>query len=338
VGPENDEQGLADEPKEKPGEGADLPSLEPVEPQEAEEKRPAWTQIPGTVKKTLMAGNPAAPLFQFHLRGGAVEDQGVRIPFLAHFLEAFRKVYEPVQVLPTGQVPQGNVLPATNAAPPMVSALAMTGSVTISFTLGPEELEIAKKRGDDLSTLQSVKAIGHLGALLSFDAEDDLLASVQPFGKRIGRSYGQLAEVLAENEVETDWWSDAYGVEPIEITAPEARTIADQLIHKPLSEVETYDVSGFMWDAATGDSKQRYVRIKTASRAIKASYDIPLTTAVTGALSHVVKAKIKETAYRFPFAEKAHRREWELVKLLNVGDSAGALAEWEQLQLEDTSS
>lgn len=332
---ESDEQGSAVEPKAEPGQGANLPALEPVAQGETEKKRPAWAQIPGTIKKTLMAGNPTAPLFQFHLRGGAVEDQGVRIQFLSQFLEALRKVYEPVQVLPTGVVPEGNILPATNAAPPMVSALAMTGSVTISFTLGAEEIEIAKKRGEDLSSLQSVKAIGHLGALLSFEADQGLLASVQPFGKRIGRSYGQLADVLGENGVKTDWWSDAYSSEPIEITAPEARTIADELIHKPIPEVATYEVGGFMWDAATGDAKQRYVRIKAASRSIKASYEIPLTTSVTGALSHVVRAKIRETAYRYPFAENPHTRKWELIELVEVGDSAGALAEWEQLQLEE---
>ena len=335
--PEEKEVTAAEQqPKPKKGKGDAAPALEPVDPAQAEAKRPAWADIPGKIRKTLMRGHPDAPLFEFHLKGGAVDDQGVRIQFLAQFLEAFRKVYEPLQVLPTGITPEGNVLPKTLASPPMVSALGTTGSVTIVFTLGAEEVEIGERRGDDLTTLQSVQATGHLGALLNFDADSTLLQSVQPFGKRIGRSYGQLAQILAENEVETDWWSDTYGTKQIEVSAPEAQTIADELINKPRTQVRTYEAKGFMWDAATGNAKQRFVRIKTSSQEIKASYDIPLTSQVTAALSHVVRAKIRETAYIFPFAEKPHRRKWELVKLVSVGDSAGALAEWEQLQLQAT--
>lgn len=336
MGPEQPSEANERGEEEQSNQGTDnAPTLDVVDPDEAEAKRPAWLDIPGTVSKTLMRGNPDAPLFGFHMKGGAVDDQGVRIGFLAQFLESFRKVYEPLQVLATGYVPEGNNLPATNAAPPRVAALGTTGSVTIIFALGPEEVEIAEKRGEQLSTLQSVQATGHLGALLSIDPdEDDLLESVEPFGKRIGRSYGQLAQVLGDNGVETDWWSDTFGGDQVEVTAPEARVIAEELIHKPIAESETYEVGGFMWDAATGDARQRFVRIKTARRSIKASYDIPLTTVVTTALSHVVRAEIRETAYRFPFAEKPHRRDWELVRILEIGDSAGALAEAEQLQLE----
>jgi hypothetical protein len=338
VGPDqppeaSDEQETQDQPKP----ADDAPTLEVVDPEEAEANRPAWLDIPGRKLKTMMRGHSDAPLFGFHLQGGAVDNQGVRIGFLAQFLESFRKVYEPLQVFATGYVPEGNNLPATSADGPRVAALGTTGSITIIFALGPEEMALAAKRGDQLSTLQSVKATGHLGALLSIDPEeDDLLRSIEPFGKRIGRSYGQLAQVLGENDVETDWWSDTYGASELEVTAPEARIIADELIHKPIPESETYEVGGFMWDAATGDAKQRFVRIRTHQRSIKASYDIPLTTAVTVALSHVVRAEIRETAYRFPFAEKPHRREWELVRILEIGDSAGALAEAEQLQLEGT--
>lgn len=329
----SDQEGTQEQPEQADA----APTLDVVDPEVAKAKRPAWLDIPGRKLKTLMSGHPDAPLFGFHLQGGAVDDQGVRIGFLAEFLESFRKVYEPLQVFATGYVPEGNNLPATSADAPRVAALGTTGSITIIFALGPEEVALAEKRGEQLSTLQSVKATGHLGALLSIDPDnDDLLRSIEPFGKRIGRSYGQLAQVLGENDVETDWWSDTYGSEELEVTAPEARTIANELIHRPIPESEMHEVGGFMWDAATGNASQRFVRIKTPHRSIKASYDIPLTTAVTAALSHVVKAAIRETAYRFPFAEKPHRREWELVRILEIGDSAGALAEAEQLQLEGT--
>jgi hypothetical protein len=333
VGADNGEKQAPEGDQAKPTGSPAAPALPPVDPSKAKRKRPAWADLPGRKHKTLMEGNADATLFEWHLKGDAVDDQGVRPQFLAEFLEAFRKLFEPLQVVPTGFIPEGNVLPKSNAASTRVAALAQTGSVTIAFSLGPEELSLGEYRGENLAGLQTVKATGHLGALLSFEANEDLLRSVKPYGKRIGRSYGQLAELLADNNVEADWWSDTYSSKPIEVTAPEARDIADRLIRTPLSETEKYKVGGVLWDAATGDAKQRFVRIATPSREIKASYDIPLTTTVTKALSHEVEAEIQETAYKYPFAEKAHRREFTLLKLIGVGASAGALAEWEQLQL-----
>lgn len=311
----------------------DAPSLDVVEPDEAESKRPAWASVPGTIKKTLMQGNRDAPLFGFHLEGGAVSERGVQIGFLAEFLEAFRKVFEPLQVFPTGHIPEGNRLPVTIASPPVVNALGAEASVTILFTLGASELDIADERNERLSSLLSVKAAGHLGALLSLDPADDILKSVAPFGKRIGRSYGQLADIMGENNVKMGWWSDTYGAKQIEVSVPTARQIADELIHEPIKNVRRFKVSGFMWDAATGNADQRYVRIKTPSGSIKATYDIPLTTKVTKALSHNVEARIRETSFRFPFAEKPHRREWDMTSITKIGDKAGALAQAEQLQL-----
>jgi hypothetical protein len=317
--------------------GDDAPSLDPAEPDEAKRKRPGWVDVPGTVPKTLMAGNRDAPLFGFHLEGGAVSKRGVQIGFLAEFLDAFRKVFEPLQVLPTGRIPQGNNLPRNDASAPMVSALEAAASVTIFFTLGEEELEIAKKKGnDDLSTLLSVKATGHLGALLSVSPDDDLLDSVSPFGRRIGRSYGQLAHILGENNVKTDWWSDLYGAKEVELSAPDARSLADDLLNKPTTEKRSFTVDGFMWEAATGNAGRRFVRIESHSRSLKASYDIPLTGRVREALSHKVRVKLREIAYYQPYADKPYKREWELLKIIEIGDTGGALAQAEQLKLAGT--
>jgi len=283
-----------------------------------------------------MAGHRDAPLFGFHLEGGAVSEQGVQISFLAEFLEAFRKVFEPLQVLTTGRIPEGNRLPETSAADPMVNALGATASVTIFFALNPEEIEHEEKKRDDLASLLSVRATGHLGALLDLSPEGDIVSRMSPFGRRISRSYGQMAKLLGDHQVQTDWWSDIYDSREIELSAPEASAIADDLLNKPTTERRTFKLRGFMWEAATGKADRRFVRIEDGDRSIKASYDIPLTSLVKEALSHKVTVRLRETAYFRPFEDKPHRREWELVKIDEVGDSAGALAEAEQLQIEGT--
>lgn len=335
MGPEGaDEPAFEEGVEEQPDEVDGAPTLDPVDPDEGP-KRPAWADIPGTVKKTLMAGNQKAPLFGFHLEGGAVSDQGVQIPFLANFLESFRKVFEPLQVLSTGRVPQGNNLPETSASDPLVSALGATASVTIFFALNPAELEDADLKTDGMGKLLSVRATGHLGALLRVESEEDVVEHLSPFGRRIGRSFGQMAKLLGDHEVQTDWWSDIYG-EDVELSAPEAQTIANDLLGAPGKERRTFKVVGVMWEAAMGKASRRFVRIEGGARPIKASYDVRLTGRVREALSHRVSVRIRETAYFYPFADKPHRREYELVKVLEVGDSAGALAELEQLQIEGT--
>lgn len=317
------------------GEVDGAPSLDPVGPDESP-KRPAWADTPKTIRKSLMAGHRDAPLFGFHLEGGAVSEQGVQISFLAEFLEAFRKVFEPLQVLATGRIPEGNNLPETSAADPMVNALGATASVTIYFALSPEEIEQEKEKRDDLASLLSVRATGHLGALLDVKPDGDVVSSVSPFGRRISRSFGQMAKLLGEHEVKTDWWSDIYKGGEVELSAPEASAIADDLLNKPTTEHRTFKLSGFMWEAATGKAGRRFVRIEDADRSIKASYDIPLTAKVREALSHKVTVRLRETAYYRPFDDKPHKREWELTKIDEIGDSAGALAEAEQLQIEGT--
>lgn len=327
------EETADDEAQEGEVDGA--PSLEPTNPDEPP-KRPAWADTPRTVPKTLMTGNRAAPLFGFHFEGGAVSEQGVQISFLAEFLEAFRKVFEPLQVLTTGRMPEGNNLPRTSASDPMVNTLAATASVTIYFALNPEEIEQEEKGRDDLASLLSVRATGHLGALLDVKPDGDVVSRMSPFGRRISRSYGQMAKLLGDHEVQTDWWSDIYEGRQIELSAPEAQAIADDLLNNPTTERRTFKVRGFMWDAATGQAGRRFVRIETENRSIKASYDIPLTSQVREALSHKVAVRLRETAYFRPFEEKPHKWEWELMKIDEIGDSAGALAEAEQLQIEGT--
>ena len=319
------------------GEVDGAPSLEPADPDDAP-KRPAWADTPRTVRKTLMAGNRAAPLFGFHLEGGAVSKQGVEISFLSEFLEAFRKVFEPLQVLTTGRIPEGNNLPQTSAADPMVNALGAAASVTIFFALSPEEIEQEKEKRDDLASLLSVRATGHLGALLDLKPDGDVVTSLSPFGRRITRSYGQMAKLLGDYEVKTDWWSDNYKGGEVELSAPDASAIADDLLSKPTTERRTFTMRGFMWEAATGKAGRRFVRIEDEDRSVKASYDLPLTTKVREALSHKVAVRLRETAYYRPFDDdgKPQKREWELVKIKEIGDSAGALAEAEQLQLDGT--
>jgi hypothetical protein len=336
VGTEENEKAVEEtaDDEAQQGEVDGAPSLEPADPDDPP-KRPAWADTPRTVPKTLMAGNRAAPLFGFHFEGGAVTEQGVQISFLAEFLEAFRKVFEPLQVLTTGRMPEGNNLPRTSAADPMVNTLAATASVTIYFALNPEEIEQEKMR-DDLVSLLSVRATGHLGALLDVRPDGDVVTSMSPFGRRISRSYGQMAKLLGDHEVQTDWWSDIYDGREVELSAPEASAIADDLLNKPTTERRTFKLRGFMWDAATGQAGRRFVRIETENRSVKASYDIPLTSQVREALSHKVAVRLRETAYFHAFADKPHKREWELMKIDEIGDSAGALAEAEQLQIEGT--
>jgi hypothetical protein len=91
-----------------------------------------------------------------------------------------------------------------------------------------------------------------------------------------------------------------------------------------------------MWEAATGNAGRRFVRIDDGARSLKAGYDIPLTSKVREALSHKVAVRLRETAHYRPFDDKPHKREWELVKINEIGDSAGALAEAEQLQIDGT--
>jgi hypothetical protein len=337
VGAEENEKTVdetADEDAQQ-GEVDGAPSLEPADPNEPP-KRPAWADTPRTVRKSLMAGHRDGPLFGFHLEGGAVSDQGVQIEFLAKFLEAFRKVFEPLQVLTTGRIPEGNNLPETSAAEPMVNALGATASVTIFFALNPEEIEQEEKKRDDLASLLSVRATGHLGALLDVSPDGDVVSSMSPFGRRISRSYGQMAKLLGENEVQTDWWSDIYDRGEVELSAPEASAIADDLLNKPTTQRRTFKLRGFMWEAATGKAGRRFVRIEDEDRSIKASYDIPLTSQVREALSHKVTVRLRETAFYRAFDDKPHKREWELVRIDEIGDSAGALAEAEQLQIEGT--
>lgn len=317
------------------GEVDGAPSLEPVDP-ESPPQRPAWADIPGTVRKSLMAGNRDAPLFGFHLEGGAVSEQGVQISFLAEFLEAFRKVFEPLQVLTTGRIPVGNNLPQTSAADPMVNALGANASVTIFFALSPEEIEQEKEKRDDLASLLSVRATGHLGALLDVKPDGEVVSRMSPFGRRISRSYGQMAKLLGDYEVKTDWFSDIYEGGEIELSAPDASAIADDLLNKPTTETRTFKLSGFMWEAATGQAGRRFVRIEAEDRSIKASYDIPLTARVREALSYKVAVRVRETAYYRPLDDKPSKREFELVKITEIGDSGGALAEAEQLQIEGT--
>lgn len=317
------------------GEVDGAPSLEPADP-DAPPKRPAWADTPRTVRKSLMAGNRDAPLFGFHLEGGAVSEQGVQISFLAEFLEAFRKVFEPLQVLTTGRIPEGNNLPRTSAADPMVNTLAATASVTIFFALNPEEIEQEEEKRDDLASLLSVRATGHLGALLDVSPDGDVVSRMSPFGRRISRSYGQMAKLLGDHEVQTDWWSDIYDKGEVELSAPEASAIADDLLNKPSTESRILKLRGFMWEAATGKAGRRFVRIDDGERSVKASYDIPLTTQVRDALSHKVTVRMRETAFYRPFEDKPHKREWELVEIDEIGDSAGALAEAEQLQIDGT--
>jgi hypothetical protein len=330
-----------DDPSVEPGDGEqidevdDAPTLEPAERTEVAPSRPAWADVPGTVDKTLMAGNSSAPLFGFHLEGGAVSRQGIQIPFLAAFLESFRKVFEPLQVLTTGRIPEGNRLPETSAADPLVNAIGATASVTIFFSLSEEELETAEKKGLEIPKLLSVRATGHLGALLDVSSEGDVVDQMSPFGRRISRSYGSMVKLLGENGVTTDWWSDVYG-EDIELSAPDAASIANDLLGKEGRERRNFKLDGFMWEAATGKAARRFVRIEAGTRSVKASYDIPLTSAVRDALSHKVSVKIRETAYYRPFEDKPHKRTFELTKILSVGDSAGALAEAEQLEIEGT--
>ncbi len=335
MGAEEDEitaDGAADGDSEQ-GEVDGAPTLEPVD-SDKPRKRPAWADTPKTVRKNLMAGNRRAPLFGFHLEGGAVSDQGVQIGFLAHFLEAFRKVFEPLQVLTTGRMPEGNNLPRTSGADPMVSALGAEASVTIFFALSPEEIENEEEKRDDLASLLSVRATGHLGALLDVTPDGDVVTSMSPFGRRITRSYGQMAKLLGDHEVKTDWWSDIYKGGEIELSAPEASAIADDLLNKPTTERRTFKLRGFMWEAATGKAGRRFVRIETENRSVRASYDIPLTSRVREALSHKVAVRLRETAYFRPFDEVPNKRQLELVKIDEIGDSAGALAEAEQLKLE----
>lgn len=317
------------------GEVDGAPSLEPVDP-DAPPPRPAWADTPRTVRKSLMAGNRDAPLFGFHLEGGAVSDQGVQISFLAEFLEAFRKVFEPLQVLTTGRIPEGNNLPRTSAADPMVNALGAHASVTIFFALSPEEIEQEKEKRDDLASLLSVRATGHLGALLDVKPDGEVVSSLSPFGRRISTSYGRMAKLLGDYEVKTDWFSDIYKGGEVELSAPEASAIADDLLNKPTTERRTFKLSGFMWEAATGQAGRRFVRIEAEDRSIKASYDIPLTARVREALSYKVAVRVRETAYYRPFDDKPSKREFELVKINEIGDSGGALAEAEQLQIEGT--
>ena len=66
------------------------------------------------------------------------------------------------------------------------------------------------------------------------------------------------------------------------MSATEADTIADELVRKQIPDVRTYPIKGVIWDAATGGDKHRFVRISGQPRPIKATYDIPLTTQVTG--------------------------------------------------------
>jgi hypothetical protein len=320
------------------GDADGAPTLEPVDPDKKPKKRPPWADIPRLIDKHLMAGHRDAPLFGFHLEGGAVSEQGIQIEFLAEFLEAFRKVFEPLQVLTTGKIPVGNNLPETSAADPMVNALGATASVTIFFALNPKEIEQEEKKRDDLASLLSVRATGHLGALLDVSPDGDVVSSMSPFGRRISRSYGQMAKLLGEHEVRTDWWSDIYEGGEVELSAPEASAIADDLLGNPTTEQRTFKMRGFMWEAATGKAGRRFVRIEAEDRSIKASYDIPLTASVREALSHKVAVRLRETAHFRAFEDTPNKREWELVQIDEIGDSAGALAEAEQLQIEGTAS
>ena len=275
--------------------------------------------------KTFIQGDMRAPLFGLHLQGGGVSKQGIEIGFLARFLDEFRKFFAPLQVVSTGEIPQGNRLPAINAGPLEVSALASTASATIFFGVDPSEGDLMTARRDVFG-LVTVQAVGHLGALLGLDPDhEDVRTAVEPFGRRVGRSYGGLADLLAQAKVEADWYSDLYTATEIEVPATRSARIADELLHKAITESTQRTIGGFMW-AATTASKQRTVRIQSDDAAIRAKYDIPLTGAVTEALSHVVKARLLETTYRFPFAEQPHRREWELLEILEVGPPAGALA------------
>ncbi|MDQ3730293.1 MAG: hypothetical protein M3355_11980 [Actinomycetota bacterium] len=322
----------SDEQQEKEqreeSESGSPPTLEPADESKTQKERPSWVDLPRTVKKTFMEGDPSTPLFGFHLAGGAVSQQGVRIGFLADFLDAFRKVFAPLQVIPTGRIPEGNRLPVTTALPPSVAALHATASVTIYFSLDPEEWQlVAQERGAHPSTLLTVRAVGHLGALLRMDpGKRDLVKAVEPFGRRIGRSYGQLADILATYNVDADWWSGLYRNGEAEVGAPRAETIADELLRKPIPEERELTTGGFMWEAAMA-SKRRFVSIQLADRSIRAGYDIPLATQVTEALSHLVRVRLREVAYRYPFADSPHRREWELLEILEVGDAGGALAD-----------
>jgi hypothetical protein len=329
-GEEKDEESAEEEQEGSDPDGP--PSLEPAPSTEEERRRrPSWYEVPRTIKKTLAEGDRDAPLFGFHLRGGAVSEQGVRIGFLTQFLDEFRKLFAPLQVVPTGEIPEGNRLPKVNAGELGVAGLAAEASVVIHFSLPPEEVEIfdSHPSRERAFRLLSVQAVGHLGALLKLDPKEvDIREAVEPFGRRIGRSYGQMAHLLGEAGVEADWWSDLYSADEIEVLPPRSREIADELLRKPIAETEEMTVGGFLWEATTA-SDRRSVRLQFDRRSVKATYDIPLTTRVTEALSRIVRVRLRETAFRYPFAERAHRREWELLEILEVGGPAGALADAE---------
>jgi hypothetical protein len=311
------------------------PADDPAEVEEVEKKRPKWWDIPRTVDKSFMRGDFRAPLFGFLLRGRAISEQGVRIGFLADFLDFFRKVFEPLQVVPTGRVPEGNRLPRTSAVPPMVAAIDASHSVAIYFSIDPEELGDAMERVSVPTSLLTFRAVGHLGALLAAEPGDGhLVDELEPFGRRIGRSYGNLAAFLAESGVGADWWSDVNRGGHVEMPITRSDNIADELLRREISEERDVTVGGFMSEAGM-DPDRRHVRIQINGRSIRAAYDIPLATQVAQALSRIVQVELRLTTYRYPFAETPHRREWELLNILEVGEEAGALLEATQLRLMD---
>ena len=123
----------------------------------------------------------------------------------------------------------------------------------------------------------------------------------------------------------------------VELSAPEASAIADDLLNKPTTERRTFKLAGSCGRQRPGKPEGASCASSDDGLApVKASYDIPLTSQVREALSHKVTVRLRETAYFHPFEDKPHKREWELVKINEIGDWAGALAEAEQLQIEGT--
>lgn len=330
--PTQDSEGVEEsESADQPAGSLELPSKTRGE---NENPKPPWADIPDRDIE-LMVSDRAA--FGLHLRDGGeeVSDEGVTLGFLASFSEYFKKVFDPLKVLGTGTIPLGNRLPTVNAASLRVLELRPTGSITIIFGLGDEETAQVGDRFDDFSQLLTMQATGYLGHLLSLDPKvSDPVSAVEPFGRRIGRSYAQFAELLADKGVALDWWSPHFEDGEASLSVLESREISEELLGRPIPEEEEFEIGGFMWEAATRTDR-RVVRISTPNQGISATYDIPLTSQVTAALSHVVRVKLLRTEFRYPFAEKPHKRTWKLLEILEVGSPGGALAAEEDEAAEE---
>lgn len=311
------------------------PSLEAKDRQEVASdpvERPAWYDTPGTETGHFLLADPDAPLMGIHLGGPGVSDHGIEIGLFQRILDGLRKTFGPLQVLATGTIPTGNRLKQIEASPPLLSLLNSPASVTAYFALGDTERQLVERRGHDYPeiamTLPTVRAVGHLGHLLTLDpaeAPDELEA----FGRRVGRSFGGLTAALGEGRMGLDWWSDIYSDREIELPAERSRSLAERVLEDAVTtRRDLGHISGFLFEVRTASDNRR-VRLESGGKSYTATYDIRLTSQVKEALSRQVIVRLEEIAYRYRFAERPHRRTYEVTSVIDIGEAGGALAEEE---------